>query len=237
MARKSRRNVIVAVAYLLFATSALAQVTIVPDPARTIHVTGRGALSVDPDTATVTLGVAARNQDLKTAKATVDSTIQRLIALAVQLHIGAADLKTSGMNVVPQYRDDTSEQFLGYDVTRSVTVSLRELQRLEQLLDGAIEAGANREFDVTLSSSREAQLKQEALSKAITDAKAQAEYTASRFGLRVGAVRSVSLNKVSGAFSTSAGYVTRTARFLPGQITVDAEASVSFILEEIERAK
>jgi uncharacterized protein YggE len=235
MNRLGCRALVGLVAGLLLPSAARAQITIVPDPARTIYVAGRGVVSVVPDTAEVTLGVAVRDVELKKAKTTVDSAMQRMIAVAEHLGIVPADMRTSSMNVAPQYGDDASRRFLGYDVTRSVTVTVRDLAKLEPLLDGAIDAGANREFDVSLSSSRFAQLKQEALSKAIADCRAQAEFAAAKLGLRVGAVRSASLTKASGGFASA--YVTSGPRFLPGQITVDAEAAVTFILDEAEARK
>ena len=214
------------------------QINIVPDPARTISVTGRGSVSVVPDTATTTLGVAVRDLDLAKAKSGVDGVLQKLLALAKQLQVAEADLRTSSINIDPEYdfQEHSVRQFVGYSVSRSVTITLRDLQKLEQLLDGAIQAGANRDFDVSLSSSREAELKQEAVAKAIADAKRQAEFAAEKLGLRLGAVRNASLNKVSGTeLSSVTSNYTRAApdaRFLPGTITVNAEAFVSYLLEE-----
>lgn len=162
----------------LLTSIAAAQITIVPDPSNTIHVTGRAVVTAAPDTATATLGVFARDLDLKKAKAAVD------VAVA-----------------------------------------------LERLLDGAVGAGANRDFDVDLRSSRATQLKTEALALALANAKARADFAAAKLGLRVGAVRNVSLDRPGDVVSSAVGYSGSAARFLPGQIDVTAEASVTFVLD------
>jgi uncharacterized protein YggE len=224
-------------AALVFSSNATAQITIVPDPARTIHVTGHGALSVAPDTATITVGVFARDTDLKKAKGTVDGAIQKIIAIGERLQVQPGDLKTSRLNVNPQYESEGAQRFVGFDVTRSATFVLRDIARLEPLLDAAIDAGANRDFDVELASSRESQVKQDALTRALTDARAQAEHAAGTLGLHVGAVRSVTLNKAAATYATASNYAIPGARFLPGQIKIDAEASVSFLLEDVAPVK
>jgi hypothetical protein len=70
-------------------------------------------------------------------------------------------------------------------------VVLRELARLDQLVDLAIAAGANREFRVGLTTSRLRELQDQAMNLALEDAKAQAQRLATGFGAKVGAVRSI----------------------------------------------
>src|SRR5262245_35705284 len=105
MTSTTRSGLLLPVSCIALLSIASAQVTIVPDRARTVYVTGRGVLSVTPDTATVTLGVFARDADLKKAKGAVDSAIQRVIAVGERLQLKAGDLKTSSVNVSPQYAD------------------------------------------------------------------------------------------------------------------------------------
>ena len=208
-----------------------AQMTLVPDTARAVYVTGRGAVSIAPDTARVDLGVYALDVDLSRAKSRADDVMGRLVALSLSLGIAEGDLNAASVYVSPRYDEKDALILVGYEVTRSLTATLRDLSKLEALFDGAIKAGANRDFDVTLSSSKEPELRKEALAKALEDAKAQAAFVAARLGVTIGGVRSVNLDKSSSAMY-SAFMVSRSETFLPGEVRVEVEAAVTFYLKD-----
>jgi uncharacterized protein YggE len=227
-----------------FVAATLAPLVFVPSGARaqvrdaphSLSVTGHGVVWAEPDTARVTVGVMAREVDLKEAKASVDTAVGRLATVADTLPADTRDLKISSINVYPRYATGGSDAFLGYEVTRSVAVTLRDVARLEGFLDDAIEAGANRDFSVSLTSSREAGLKLEAQALAIASARTQAEHAAAELGLRLGAVPGVHvaeslgtfMNKPLGAASPGWDYEASGGRFLPGRIEFRAEASATF---------
>jgi uncharacterized protein YggE len=229
-------SVITGVAFV--SSGASAQVTVVPDTSRVIHVTGRSTVSAKPDTATVGLGVFAVDPVAKKAKATVDQTIARIVQLARELQVPDTDLRTGAVNIAPRYADEYESKMLGYQVTRTVTIVLRDLEKLDALLDGAVAAGANSAFDVELSSSKQEQLRQQALEAAVDAAKAQAQAIVQRLGARLGAVRTINLEKAPVAVSYSVARVAaNAAKFLPGDIKVDAEVSLTFLLEEASSGK
>jgi len=91
-----------------------------------------------------------------------------------------------------------------------------------------------RDFNVTLSSSREAALKQQALKLAIDAAKEQADAAARQLNVRLGAVRSINLNtgNYGQASLASRVSVSDSSRFLPGTITIDANVGVVFLIED-----
>jgi uncharacterized protein YggE len=158
---------IVIMGVVLVSNGANAQITIIPDTSRVIHVTGRSTVSANPDTATVELGVFAVDPVAKKAKAVVDQTIAKIVQLARELQVPDTGLITGAVNIEPRYADEHENKMLGYQATRTVTVVLRDIGKLEALLDGAVVAGANRNFDVELTSSKQEQLRQQALEAAI----------------------------------------------------------------------
>jgi uncharacterized protein YggE len=206
--------------------------SIVPDTTRAIYVTGRGMVTVRPDMASVELGVFVLDHDLRKAKTEADDILKLLIALTNRLGVPNSDLVTSNLLVNPRYANDDDTKFQGYEVTRTLTVTLHDLSNLERLLDGAVAAGANRNFDVDLKTSRELDLKKEAMARAIDDAKEQAVFVATRLGFKVGSVRSVNLNKSFTTTSMAATYGAPTATFLPADVKLDAEVSVTFYLAD-----
>jgi uncharacterized protein YggE len=233
--RRMRARVIVLTiaAVALLSTGARAQVTIVPDTSRTIHVTGRSTVSASPDTATVELGVFADDPSPKKAKAVVDEVIRKIVVVARDLGVADTSVRTAAVNVEPRYADEQQTKFLGYEATRTITVVLRDISKLDDLLDGAVAAGANRNFDVQLTSSKQEQLRQEALEAAVDAAKAQAQAIVQKLGARLGPVRTINLEKAPATVLYSAARVAaNSARFLPGDLKIDAEVSLTFILED-----
>lgn len=223
---------------LLAAAPARAQVTVVPDTSRVIRTTGHASIEVAPDMATVTLGVWVGDADAKRAKTAVDATVAKIVALARSLKVADGDLKTAAVNIAPRYDMENPTRFRGYDVTRSVTIVLRQIDSLDPLLDGAVQAGANRDFEVDLSTSKEEELKREAVTKALANARTQANTAAEQMGVRVTGVRSIDLEGASrqGLVQTSRSLAVSSgpapARFLPGSITVTADIPVVFTIED-----
>jgi uncharacterized protein len=194
-------------------------------------------VTVVPDTASAEVGVSVVDPDARKAKAAVDASVSKILSLAKNLGIGEDGLRTAAVNIEPRYDENHRARLRGYEVTQSVTATIRDLLKLDAFLDGAVQAGANRNFNVTLSSSREAALKQQALRLAIDAAKEQADSAARQLNVRLGAVRSINLNpsSVYPAVMSARSVSVDSARFLPGTIEIDANVSVAFIIEDASR--
>lgn len=214
-----------------------AQITIVPDATRSVSVTGRGSVSTVPDMASAEVGVSVVDPDAKKAKAAVDASVARIVSLAKALGIAEDALTTAAVNIEPRYDENNPIRLRGYEVAQSVTAVVRDLAKLDAFLDGAVQAGANRNFNVTVSSSREASLKQQALRLAIDAAKEQADAAARQLGVRLGAVRSINLNPTTAYASASASLAAgvASARFLPGTINIGADVAVVFLIDDSGR--
>jgi hypothetical protein len=215
-------------------TATRAQINIVPDTSRIIYATGRASASAVPDTATVSLGVWVADADAKRAKASADAAVAKIVSLAQSLGVREGDLKTAAVNIEPRYDPDNPTKLRGYEVTRSVTIVLRDLAMLDAMLDGAVVAGANRDFDIGLTSSRYEELKREATVQALADARTQADTAADQLGVRVVGVRSIDLRGDASRQST-VSYAAATyssAKFLPGMIRIDVDVTVVFMIDD-----
>jgi len=213
----------------------IAQTTILtPDTSKTVSVTGHGSVSTVPDTASADVGVSIVDSDARKAKAAVDATVAKILSVAKGLGVAEVDLRTAAVNIEPRYDEKDRTRLRGYEVTQSVTATIHDLSKLDSFLDGAVQAGANRDFNVTLSSSREAALKQQALKLAIDAAKEQADAAARQLNVRLGAVRIINLNtgNYGQASLASRVSVSDSSRFLPGTITIDANVGVVFLIED-----
>jgi hypothetical protein len=184
----------------------------------------------------VELGVYVLHKDLAKAKTEVDGVMEKLIALAADLGIAPDQLEASPLNLYPSYSEEEVAAFLGYEVTRSLTVQLKDLSRLEPLLTAAVNAGANRNFNVRLTSSRRDELKREARRLAIEDAEAQAAAAAEQLGVTLTSVRSINLDPSSRVVTSSIGATySWEGRFLLGDVTEKATVQIVFLLDESGR--
>jgi uncharacterized protein YggE len=164
------------------------------DRPRTVSVSGSGEVAAEPDLAHVTLGVEARKPTLAEARAEVAKTIDRVLALTRDLRIDPKHVNATRVQVQPEYswnEKDRKRLLLGYIVSRQVQVELRDLEQLGPLLERAVDAGVNQVNDPVLDSSRRKSLEREAMTKAVEDARLNAETLARAAGARLGPVRTL----------------------------------------------
>lgn len=165
------------------------------DLPRLVSVSGQGEVRALPDMAYLTIGVEARRPTLAEARSLVTATVERVLALTRELKIDPKQVDSSGLQVQPEYRwndKDSQRVLLGYVVSRQVEVELRNLDQLGTLLERSVSAGANQVGNPRLDSSRRAELEREALSRAVADARLDAETLATAAGVRLGPVFSLS---------------------------------------------
>ena len=164
-------------------------------PLRLVSVTGSGEVKAQPDMAYVTLGVEARRPTLAEARAEVNATVERLLALTRELRIEPKFVDSTRLQVQPDYRWDeksSSQVLLGYVVSRQVDVELHDLDRLGTLLEKSVSAGVNQVGGARLDSSRRKELERAALTQAVDDARLNADALARAAGAKLGPVQSLS---------------------------------------------
>jgi uncharacterized protein YggE len=161
---------------------------------RTISVSGTGNIDATPDIARLSLAVQRRDASMQVARDTTVKVSNAFIALCKKLGIKEAKIRTSGLTIQPEYRWDQKENqqvFVGYYVQRQLEVELTDLNKLGDVIEGAIDAGVNQVSPPQLDSSKRKELSRDALAAAAADAKANAERIATSLGVKVGAVRTI----------------------------------------------
>ena len=164
-------------------------------PLRLVSVTGSGEVKAQPDMAHVTLGVEARRPTLAEARTEVNLAVERVLALTRELKIDPKLVDSTRLQVQPDYRWDekaSQQVLLGYVVSRQIAVEVRDLDRLGTLLEKSVSAGVNQLGEARLDSSRRKELEREAMTKAVDDARLNADTLARAAGTRLGPVQSLS---------------------------------------------
>jgi uncharacterized protein YggE len=156
-----------------------------------VSVDGTGIVTAQPDIAHVTMAIQARNIEVSVARDHAIEITRKFIELCEQLDIDDEMIQTSGINIQPEYRwneRSRQQELQGYLVRRQMNVQLVDLEKLGDLIEGAIDAGVNEASPPRLASSRERELHREALAKAAEDAEANARVLAETLDVSLGDV-------------------------------------------------
>ncbi len=202
--------------------------------AGTIRVEGAGSVETAPDRATVSAGVATEAADADAALAENNATTARLIQAARDFGVPADGIATSRFDVSPRY-GNSSSQIIGYRVTNTLAITTEDLGRIGELLNDLIGAGANVIQSVQFSVSDQTGFRNEALGRAVVDARGRAEALADAAEVSLGSV--VAIDTVGyGAFGPpGVDFSTRpgVAESVPieiGPYRITARATVIFAI-------
>lgn len=161
---------------------------------RVVTVDGHANISATPDRAIVNMAVQTRHKDMKTARSEVLEVTREFLASTKRLRIDQSKIQTSGLTIRPEYRWNNNagkQELLGYLVQRQIDVTLEDLDKLGELLEGAVNAGVNQVSPPRLLSSKESELHRRALAAAAKDAELNARQLATTLGSQLGDVREI----------------------------------------------
>ncbi|RZA08052.1 MAG: DUF541 domain-containing protein [Proteobacteria bacterium] len=116
-----------------------------PTDLRVISVRGEGELKVAPDVAIVSLSVETKAKDAKAAqKANAEEMARVNKVLRNDFSIDAKDIQTDGFSMGQDYRfeKDGRRVFVGFAGHHSLTVRMKKLDRVGELMDKLPSAGA-----------------------------------------------------------------------------------------------
>jgi len=157
-----------------------------PQP-RLITVTGGAEVRVTPDETTLTLGVETLNRDLAIAKRQNDERVKKVFALAKKYNVAPGNFWVERISVEPRYKGgDVREELIGYRVSKTIVFTVRDISRLDDLLNGFLEAGANYIYGIQFGTTKLRDYRDEARSLALKAAKEKAKDMARELGQRVG---------------------------------------------------
>jgi len=202
----------------------------------TIHVSGSATVAATPDVARIRLGVQAFDASVVEAVSANNETAAAVIAVVKSLGVEPRDVETTSFAISPQrdYRNDRPDSIIGYWVNNELSVTIRDLTSVGQVLQAAIDAGANTISGIAFSLADPEEAKETARTMAVEDARRRAEVLAEAAGVRVGkvlSIREVSLSAppiYRGAEMDSA-----SAELVPiesGELEITAQVQVVFAI-------
>jgi hypothetical protein len=173
-----------------------------PSREKTLSVTGTATTSVDPDLVVVQFGVEVQKETAKEALAANTQLMTAVVEAIKAVGISEKEINTAQLTIYPVYESYQEKEtgiyrqkLVGYAVSNIIRVETKQLNLASDIIDSAVEAGANRVDNVyfTLSPQKQMQVSDDLLSEAITNAQSKAEKALAPLNYQVIGVKHISL--------------------------------------------
>src|SRR6266851_6298047 len=193
-----KRLLLLTAAGLMFSVHTFAQNAIEPP---LITVSGQAEVRVPPDEVVFTLGVESVDRDMLAAKKRTDDSVREVLAIAKKNNVKPEDVQTSYISVQPKYNTDdldyeqrrtVKREFVGYQVSKTIAVILRDISKFDSLLSDVLKAGVTRLSNVEFRDSQLRRHRDQARAMAMKAAQDKAGLMAREVGQSIGPAYSIS---------------------------------------------
>ena len=202
----------------------------------TVTVGASASVEAAPDLAVVRVAVEATADSAEEARSDVAADAERMRAALREAGVPDENVNTEAFNVYPQHDyDGETRELVGYRAVHAYRVGVAP-DRAGEAVDTAVGNGATSVYGVSFELSEEArqELREEALTLAVENARADAETVAAASGASLGDVRSISTSDggdggpIPLAESRSADGASTVVE--PGTVRVSASVTVVYDL-------
>lgn len=208
-----------------------------------LTVRGTAEVMAAPDLAVIRLGVEAQQKSAGDAQQQVNRAAQAIFQALQSAGVQHDSIRSTGVTLNPVYTHPGERggepKLAGYRAQNVVSVRVPDMDRVGPVLDAGLGAGANRVDGLQFSLRDDAELRRDALSQAIQEARTKAETMASALGVTLAAVHAVEEGDVSVApvFAAMEMRQLTMDRAAPtpvsaGQVTVSAHVTVQYRIAE-----
>ena len=209
----------------------------------TIAVSGMAEQEVAPDMAYIDVGINVRADDAETARtqeAQIASQIRRaLLGLAITDN----DLQNTSYYLYQEYKVDRNGMRTAdkYVLDSSIKVTVKDLDKLSQVIDNVVKAGATNISNITYALSTQNIIQRQLLATAVENARDKAAVVANAGSRTLGNMLSADINSFDGGTIVAYGAnklrsTTNIAedgvatKLSPGKIKLNARVQVVFSL-------
>jgi uncharacterized protein YggE len=170
----------------------------------TITVFGTGEIYTKPDLAIVDFSVVTEKKTVAEAMTENTKSMNAVIDSVKKQGVEDKDLKTTNFYIYPRYEwqkettcliypcPESKRVLVGYEITQTLEVKIRDLAKIGDIIQGATDAGANQAGDLQFTIENEDEFKKQAREEAITEAKAKATELSSQLGVKLVRITSFS---------------------------------------------
>lgn len=242
MIRRNKAFFITAIVLVVLVTTALAGSLAFAKPAaataggNSVSVSGTAQVTIKPDVAYATFGTQTSDADAAKARTANDALMKKVLDAVKAQGVDEKDIKTVDFAINPRY-DANGTAVTGYEVVNSIQVKVKNLDKLGAIMDAALAAGANNAGNLYFDVENREDAYNQAVVKAIENAKQRAETLAKSAGRTLGAVSAVS---ETGGYSPYPMFATRDAAMAAGagsvpvssgEMQISASVSITYELK------
>jgi uncharacterized protein YggE len=177
------------------AVTAFAAPASAEEPPSFISVTGEARISVPPDLAQIDAGVTSEARTAREASDSNNAAMGKVLLALKGAGIDEKDYQTSRLSLQPQYssaKQGAPAAVVGYRASNRVTIRLRDVAKVANVVDTLVTAGANEIGGINFMVSQASKLLDDAREQAVADARRKAETYAKAAGVTLGAPLSIS---------------------------------------------
>jgi uncharacterized protein YggE len=207
-----------------------------------IWVNGQGSVTVEPDIATLRLGIESEADTVSEAQSQAAEAMINVMDSLDDNGIADRDIQTQYFSIHRETQwdwDKEEEVFVGYRVSNMVIVKIRDIEKIGTIIDDAAQAGGDfiRIDSINFSVDDPTEYYEEAREEAIADAKTKAEQLAKLAGVTLGKPTFISENMISTppipmtgrAFDEAPGaFITPIS---PGELEVNLNLQVTYAIK------
>tara|TARA_B110000014_G_C20059304_1_gene551539 strand:- start:210 stop:1061 length:852 start_codon:yes stop_codon:yes gene_type:complete len=214
-----------------------------------IIVTGTSSIELEPDMATLSLGIESSASTVSEARDNASISINEMLDVMKNVGIDDEDIQTTAFNIYPQYEyievhDDNGrvrgvQELVGFTVSNMLMVTVKNLDDIGGIIDKITDAGGN---DVRFNSINfgiqdpipyQSQLRKLAVDDGITKASQLAEYS----GVKLGSITMItdyssqaSIAQDKAVFAERAMAIPSTS-INPGSLNLSMQVDMIFEIE------
>ncbi len=208
-------------------------------PQHTISVSGTGRILVKPDVADISLGVHVERGKAKESEIAAAELMGKIIDALKAAGVADADIQTANLSLQPTYDYSSSKQFItGYATDNVVSITVRDLTKVGETVDAAVDAGATQVNGINFRVDDQAKVEAQARQAAMKDAKSKADALTSAAGVNITGVASIS--EVSSPIpqpypydlsgSAPAADTRAVTPVEPGKVTLEVTVTVTYLI-------
>ena len=207
-------------------------------PVRSMNVSGSGQVYLAPDIAYINIGVHTEKPAAADAVAENKDQTQKVIDTLKSAGVDPKDISTTNFSIWSntQYSPDGQPNGTTYVVDNTVSVTVRKLGDLGDLLDSAVASGANNVNSIQFDVADKTEALKEARAQAVKDAETQAQELATAAGVKLGDIQNISFNDTlpvpyANTFGKGGGGAVAEAAAVPiqpGQLTLSVTVNMTY---------
>jgi uncharacterized protein YggE len=161
----------------------------------TISVSGLGRVTTVPDVADVQVGVTLTRVKVHDAQAAAATAMAAVLAALRAAGVADKDIQTTQLSLQPVYdysSSGTPPRLTGFQIVNTVQATVRRLDTISNVVDGALAAGATSLDGITFRVDDPSGAEAQARAAAMSDARMKADALAKAAGVAITGVASIS---------------------------------------------